>query len=160
MVVEDYIDFSLTPRIHDGEIPAANGVFTARSLAKMYSAMASPDAFDGDPLVSQPTLAEATRAQGQLGADGRRTDRKPLGRDAVIGFEMRWRLGYHGAFTSAGILPNGFGHFGFGGSGAWADPESGLSVAMVLNQIGGSPFGDTKMLRIGGAAVRAAKRRT
>ena len=73
---------------------------------------------------------------------------------------MRWRLGYHGAFTSAGILPNGFGHFGFGGSGAWADPDSGLAVAMVLNQIGGSPFGDTKMLRIGGAAVRAAKRRT
>jgi CubicO group peptidase (beta-lactamase class C family) len=76
----------------------------------------------------------------------------------VIGFDMRWRLGYHAAFTSAGILPGGFGHFGFGGSGAWADPESGLAVAMVLNQIGGSPFGDTKMLRIGGAAIRAAKR--
>jgi hypothetical protein len=30
---------------------------------------------------------------------------------------------------------------------------------MILNQIGGSPFGDTKMLRIGGAAIRAAKRR-
>jgi CubicO group peptidase (beta-lactamase class C family) len=73
---------------------------------------------------------------------------------------MGWRLGYHGAFTSAGILPKGFGHFGFGGSGAWADPESGLAVAMVLNQIGGSPFGDTKMLRIGGAALRAAKRRS
>jgi CubicO group peptidase (beta-lactamase class C family) len=159
MVVEDYIDYSLTPRIHDGEIPAANGVFTARSLAKMYSAMASPDSFDGAPLISSSTLAEATTVQGQLGPDGRRTDRQPVGRDAVIGFDMRWRLGYHGAFTSAGILPRGFGHFGFGGSGAWADPDSGLAVAMVLNQIGGSPFGDTKMLRIGGAAVRAAERR-
>ena len=45
MVIDDYIDYSLTPRIHDGEIPAANGVFTARSLARMYSAMASPAAF-------------------------------------------------------------------------------------------------------------------
>ena len=160
MIVEDYIDYSLTPRIHDGEIPAANGVFTARALAKMYSAMASPGSFGGDPFISSSTLADATSVQGRLGADGGRTDRQPVGRDAVIGFEMRWRLGYHGAFTSAGILPRGFGHFGFGGSGAWGDPESGLAVAMVLNQIGGSPFGDTKMLRIGGAAVRAAKRRS
>lgn len=158
MVVEDYIDYSLTPRIHDGEIPAANGVFTARSLARMYAAMASPDAFGGEPFVSASTLAAATVPQPQLGDDGRHSA-GPVGRDAVIGFEMRWRLGYHGAFTSAGILPRGFGHFGFGGSGAWADPDSGLAVAMVLNQIGGSPFGDTKMLRIGGAAVRAARRR-
>ena len=28
-----------------------------------------------------------------------------------------------------------------------------------LNQIGGTPVGDTRLLRIGGAAVRAAKRR-
>ena len=72
---------------------------------------------------------------------------------------MHWRLGYHLAGTTAGVLPKAFGHFGFGGSGAWGDPESGLAVAMILNQVGGTPFGDTKMLRIGGAAVRAAKRR-
>lgn len=160
MVVDDYIDVSLTPRIHDAEIPAANGVFTARSLARMYSALASPEAFDGEPFVSPSALTTATRIQPQLGADGQQRSGEKVGSDAVIGFEMRWRLGYHGAFTSAGILPQGFGHFGFGGSGAWGDPESGLSVAMVLNQIGGSPFGDTKMLRIGGAAVRAARRRT
>ncbi len=157
MVVDDYIDVSLTPRIHDAEIPAANGVFTARSLARMYSALASPEA--SEPFISPSALATATAVQPQLGADGHHAGGQ-VGRDAVIGFRMRWRLGYHGAFTSAGILPQGFGHFGFGGSGAWADPESGLAVAMVLNQIGGSPFGDTKMLRIGGAAVRAAERRS
>jgi CubicO group peptidase (beta-lactamase class C family) len=160
MVVDDYIDVSLTPRIHDAEIPAANGVFTARSLARMYAALASPDAFDGEPYLSPAVLATATTIQGQLGADGQQRSGPKIGRDEVIGFRMGWRLGYHGAFTSAGILSKGFGHFGFGGSGAWADPDSGLAVAMVLNQIGGSPFGDTKMLRIGGTAVRAAKRRT
>jgi CubicO group peptidase (beta-lactamase class C family) len=159
MVVDDYIDYSLTPRIHDGEIPAANGVFTARSLARMYAAMASPEAFEGDPFISAATLEEASRVQRQIGPDGRRQDGDPLGKDAVIGFRMRWRLGYHGAFTTAGTPPRGFGHFGFGGSGAWADPESGLAVAMTLNKVGGSPFGDTKMLRIGGAAIRAARRR-
>ena len=105
------------------------------------------------------TLAEATRVQTTLGTNGNGRNGERVGRDAAVMFDMRWRLGYHGAFTSAGILPRGFGHFGFGGSGAWADPDSGLAVAMILNQIGGSPFGDTKMLRIGGAAVRAAKRR-
>lgn len=34
---------------------------------------------------------------------------------------MRWRLGYHLAGTTAGIVPGGFGHFGC--SGAWADPD-------------------------------------
>ena len=35
----------------------------------------------------------------------------------------------------------------------------GSAMAMVLNRVGGSPFGDTQMLRLGGAAIRAAKRR-
>jgi CubicO group peptidase (beta-lactamase class C family) len=146
LVVDDLIDVFRTHRVHDGEIPAANGVFTARDLARMYGALATPDDFAEPPLLSATTVAEATRIQA-------------TGRDAVVMFPMRWRLGYHLAGTTAGILPKGFGHFGFGGSGAWGDPETGLAVAMVLNQVGGTPFGDTRLLRVGGAAVRAAKRR-
>ena len=72
---------------------------------------------------------------------------------------MRWRLGYHVAATTRGIFPNGFGHFGFGGSGAWADPDNDLAVALVCNRVAGTPFGDTRMLRIGAATVRCADRR-
>jgi CubicO group peptidase (beta-lactamase class C family) len=72
---------------------------------------------------------------------------------------MRWRLGYHMAGTTRGILPNGFGHFGYGGSGAWADPDRNLAVALVVNRVAGTPFGDLRMLRIGAAAVRAAEAR-
>ena len=146
LVVDDMIDMFRSHRIHDGEIPAANGVFAARDLARMYAALATPDSFDGPALVSAETMREATATH---------TD----GRDVVIGFPMRWRLGYHLAATTAGVLPNGFGHFGFGGSGAWGDPDTGLAVAMVLNQVAGTPVGDTRLLRIGGAALRAAKRR-
>jgi CubicO group peptidase (beta-lactamase class C family) len=159
LVVDDMLDVATTSRIHDGEIPAANGVFTARSLARMYAALVTPDDFDGPPLVSPATLAEATRVQTTLGASGNGRNGEKVGRDAGVGFNMQWRLGYHLAGTTAGVLKHGFGHFGFGGSGAWGDPDSGLAVAMILNQVGGTPFGDTKMLRIGGAAVRAAKRR-
>jgi len=160
LVVDDMLDVATTERIHDGEIPAANGVFTARSLARMYAALATPGDFDGPPLVGPVTLREATRVQTTLGANGDGRGGEKVGRDAGVGFNMRWRLGYHLVGTTAGVLPKAFGHFGFGGSGAWGDPESGLAVAMILNQVGGTPFGDTKMLRIGGAAVRAAKRRT
>jgi len=166
LVVDDILDVGQTDLIHDAEIPAANGVFTARSLARMYAALATPDAFDGPPLLSPATLREATREQPLLGSGvtgtgvGVTAGRSQVGRDAAVMINMHWRLGYHLAGTTAGVLPKAFGHFGFGGSGAWGDPVSGLAVAMILNQVGGTPFGDTKMLRIGGAAVRAARRRT
>lgn len=134
-------------RVLDAEIPAANGVFTARDLARVYAGLVTPEAFEAPPLVSAETLAAATRVQTTQ-------------RDKVVGFPMRWRLGYHLAATTAGVPPRGFGHFGFGGSGAWGDPDSGLAVAMVLNQVAGSPFGDTRLLRVGGAALRAARRRS
>ena len=155
LVVDDIVDVATTEHIHDGEIPAANGVFTARSLARMYAALATPDDFDGPPLVSAETIREATCIQTT--GDGRTGEK--VGRDAGVLINMRWRLGYHLVGTTKGVLPRAFGHFGFGGSGAWGDPDSGLAVAMILNQVGGTPFGDTKMLRIGAAAVRSAERR-
>jgi CubicO group peptidase (beta-lactamase class C family) len=146
LAIDDFLDVARTGRLLDGEVPAANGMFTARDLARMYAALATPEAFDHPPLVSATTLREATRVQ-------------TTARDAVVMLPMYWRLGYHSAATTAGIPPRGFGHFGFGGSGAWGDPVSGLAVAMVVNRIGGTPFADTRMLRIGGAALRAARRR-
>ncbi len=128
-------------RVYDGELPALNGCFTARSLAGMYAALIESSGF-----LSAETLALATTQQTTQ-------------RDAVVHFPMRWRLGYHMAATLRGVLPHGFGHFGYGGSGAWADPNSKLAVAFVCNRVAGSPFGDQRFLRIGAAAVRAAARR-
>ena len=146
LVVDDFLDIALSEQFHDSEIPAANGVFTARALARMYAALATPEYFDEPPLLSPETTAQATEIQTRE-------------RDSVIGFNMRWRLGYHMAATTAGVLPQGFGHFGFGGSGAWGDPDTGLSVGFVVNAVAGTPFGDLRFLRVGGAAVRSARRR-
>jgi CubicO group peptidase (beta-lactamase class C family) len=131
-------------------IPAANGLFTARALARMYAALAGGGAIDGVRLLSPATLARATEPQPCP------PDRR------VIPFDMRWRLGYHGVFTTQGVPRHAFGHFGFGGSGAWADPTRQLAVALVLNSGVGTPFGDFRIARIGGAAlagVRAERRR-
>ena len=125
------------------EIPAVNGCFTARSLARMYAALAGGGVLDGVRFLSSDTLRRATEVQ---------TTR----RDIVVGFPMRWRLGYHVAATTRGVIPNGFGHFGFGGSGAWADPDNDLAIGFVCNRVAGTPFGDTRLLQIGARARRAA----
>ena len=130
----------------DSPIPAINGCFTARSLARMYAALAGGGMLDGERFLSAETLRRATEIH-------------TTGPDIVVGFPMRWRLGYHLAATSRGIIPNGFGHFGFGGSGAWADPDNNLAVAFVCNRVAGTPFGDTRLLRIGARARIAAATR-
>ena len=142
-MVPDSDRFYASTDILDGPIPAINGCFTARSLARMYAALAGGGVVDGERFLSPDTLRRATEIQRR-------------GIDIVVGFPMRWRLGYHLAATSKGIIPNGFGHFGYGGSGAWADPDNDLAVAFVCNRVAGTPFGDTRFLRVGAEARAAA----
>jgi CubicO group peptidase (beta-lactamase class C family) len=127
-------------------IPAANGMFTARSLAKVYATLANDGELDGVRLIERSTLWQATEVQNR-------------GVGLVIPLPMHWRLGYHRVPTIGVSVRNGFGHFGFGGSGAWADPDRQLAVAMTLNSGVGTPFGDMRIVRIGTAAVRCSDRR-
>lgn len=128
-------------------IPAANGLFTARSLARMYAALAGGGTLDGVRLLSRETLRRATQVQGRAA------------RRAVLPFDMRWRLGYHAIFTTQGIPKHAFGHFGFGGSGAWADPSRELAVGLIVNSGMGTPFGDLRIARISGAVLRSVQAR-
>jgi CubicO group peptidase (beta-lactamase class C family) len=130
----------------DAEVPAINGCFTARSLAQMYSAIATGGTVGGARFLSPEAIARAGAVRTRQ-------------RDLVLGWPMRWRLGYHMAATTRGVLPNGFGHFGLGGSGAWADTDLELSVAMTCNRMAGTPVGDQRLLKIGAAAVRGARAR-
>jgi CubicO group peptidase (beta-lactamase class C family) len=126
-------------------IPAANGMFTARSLAKLYAMLANGGELNGVRLLSERVVRKASTIQSRR-------------RDVVVPISMHWRLGYHRAPVSARALRNGFGHAGFGGSGAWADPDRELGVALVLNSGVGTPFGDLRIIRIGNAVVRCAER--
>lgn len=127
-------------------IPAANGAFTARSLAKMYAAIANGGEFNGTRILTPERIAIMNRQQTH-------------GRDKVVNFPMKWRLGYHQVFTFGQRTSQAFGHFGFGGSGAWADPSRQLSMAMTLNTGVGSPMGDLRIVRISTDIVRCADRR-
>jgi CubicO group peptidase (beta-lactamase class C family) len=61
-------------------------------------------------------------------------------------------------FTTRGIPRAAFGHFGFGGSGAWACPKRQLAVALVVNSGMGTPFGDLRIARVSGAALASVER--
>lgn len=138
-------DFN-SEEVVSASIPAANGMFTARSLAKMYAMMANGGELNGVKLLSGKTLARACTIQN-----------KNL--DAVVPVPMRWRMGYHQPFALGVKIRKGFGHFGFGGSGGWADPVRNLSLGMVVNSGVGTPFGDIRIVNLSGSVVRCADRR-
>ncbi len=133
------------PRILEAVVPAANGLFTARSLARIYAMLAAGGSLDGVRLLSERTIRRASEIQTH----------RP---DRVLVLPMHWRLGYHSAFTTRGRLAGAFGHFGYGGSGAFADPRRRLAVAMVNNRAGGGPFGDARLALLTSAVLRSARR--
>jgi CubicO group peptidase (beta-lactamase class C family) len=137
-------DFSSDEALQ-ASIPAANGLFTARSLARMYATLAAGGTLDGVRLLSPATVARATEIQSQ-------------GYDQVTIFKMRWRLGYHRVGSLRGVPPRAFGHFGWGGSGAWGDPASQLALGFVVNTGSGTPIGDLRILRLNTAALACARR--
>ncbi len=109
------------PSVHSAELPAANGIGTARSLARLYAAAIGP--VDGIRLLDASTVAAATveRSNGQ---------------DEVLAAETRFGSGFFlpSAFSPLGG-PRSFGHSGAGGSLAFADPETGMAFAYVMNQM-------------------------
>ena len=132
----------------DSEIPAANGVATARALARMYGALANGGQIDGVQYLSRELTA------GLIGRPSLRPDRSVL-------MPMSFHLGYH-SLPIPGVLP-GFGHIGLGGSLGWAIPEAGLSFGFVHNRLL-TPFvmtdqagfvGTAALIRHGASRARA-----
>lgn len=104
----------------DTELPSANGVATARGLARMYGAIANRGVMDGTRFLSE-------RVVDQL------TGERSLHPDGSVGIPMSFHLGFH-SLPIGNILP-GFGHVGLGGSVGWADPTTGLAFGFVHNRL-------------------------
>jgi CubicO group peptidase (beta-lactamase class C family) len=121
------------PPIWHTEMPAINGVISAGALADMYAPLAT----GGAGFLSSETVNTLGRVQVRHA-------------DAVLAIPMRWRLGYHHAFGAGSGAPLAFGHYGYGGSGGWADPGTGMSVGFVTNRIGSltTPLGDLNLFRL------------
>ena len=137
------------------EIPAANGITTARALARIYGALARPDAPGSAPLLATETLARATRQES-------------YGPDAILPYTTCFGLGFMlsrpmpAADYGVGIDPFGpgpraFGHPGRGGALAFADPDAGLGFGYVMNQLvsGTRERPDTRAVRLIAALYQA-----
>lgn len=120
--------------VRGAEVPAAGGVCTARSLAKMYAAFIGD--VDGVRVLDAVTVADATIEQSN-------------GPDEVLKLSSRFGLGF---WLPCDVVPLGgprsFGHPGAGGSLGFADPDSGLAFGYIMNKMGGSITGDQRTLTL------------
>jgi CubicO group peptidase (beta-lactamase class C family) len=117
--------------VRAAEIPAANGVSDARSIARMYAACIGE--VDGVRLLTEQQVKQATT---QLTS----------GPNVVLmNMDIQFGLGFMLPSTIMEIGgPNGFGHFGAGGSMGWADPDAGFGFGYVMNKMAMGLAGDTR----------------
>ena len=113
------------------EVPSTNGYATAEALAKLFGGLANYGWLEGGELLSPALIAEATRE-------------RIYGRDLVLPFAMSWGAGF---MRNAPNYPWGpgdqtFGHSGWGGACAFADPQRRLGGAYVMNKQGVALMGD------------------
>jgi CubicO group peptidase (beta-lactamase class C family) len=106
------------------EIPAANGQSDARSLARLYGALAQGGEVDGIRLISPQGLARAAAVRFE-GVDACSL--------APTVFGAGFRRGAIGFGPYVG--PDHFGHTGWGGSVAFADPARRLGFAFVTRRL-------------------------
>jgi CubicO group peptidase (beta-lactamase class C family) len=122
------------PELRAAELPAANGVTNARSLARMYAATIGPvEGAEGvGQLLTSEQLAAASTTQTE-------------GNDRVLFFETTFGLGFMTAspFSPYGS-PRAFGHAGAGGSVGFADPEHGIGFGYVMNRTMTNLSGDPR----------------
>ncbi|MGC1302027.1 MAG: serine hydrolase domain-containing protein [Caulobacteraceae bacterium] len=119
------------------EIPSANGHVTALSMARLMNALACGGRLDGRALLRPETVQAATREQIR-------------GQDLVLPFEITWAAGFMRNVPNMIYGPGvgSFGHSGWGGSCAFADPERGLSGAYVMNKQSPDLIGDPRAVRL------------
>ena len=109
-------------------VPAAGGQVNARSLARMYAALASGGALDGIRLPSPERIAAARVQQT------RPSDAAEIG----MAFGLGYRIGSPiypawGLLRALGTDPRVFGHTGAGGALGFADPERRFAFALTKN---------------------------
>jgi CubicO group peptidase (beta-lactamase class C family) len=125
-----------TRAVRAAEIPGANGVGDARSVARMYAACIGE--VDGVRLLSDEQLRDAQR-QRTTGPDR-----------ILLDLDLQWGLGFivPSTLVQLGHGPRAFGHFGMGGSLGWADPDAGLAFGYVMNKMALGMAGDARGYRL------------
>jgi CubicO group peptidase (beta-lactamase class C family) len=111
------------PKWHQAEIPSANGIGTARAVARFYGCLSRGGEIDGVRLISEDTLRLGTTCISR-------------GRDPYLDEPAAYGVGYQVQtdLMLYGPPPAAFGHDGAGGSvhGAWPEERVGFSYVNNL----------------------------
>ena len=112
-----------TRELRAAEFPSTTGHGAARGLARLFGALASEGVLDGVHILDPNVIAAASAEQ-------------VYGIDRVLGRRTRFGSGFQLTMTERPLGPNSrtFGHFGGGGSLAFADPDAGIGWGYVMNQ--------------------------
>lgn len=128
-----------TSEWRSAEIPAANGHGTARSVARLYAALACGGTLDGVEVLPKDVLKYCSEEQS-------------AGEDAVLGigtrFSYGWMLSQNRPHTAFGPGRRSFGHPGAGGSVGFADPDRGIGFGYALNRMGAHMLLDPRATRL------------
>jgi CubicO group peptidase (beta-lactamase class C family) len=120
------------PRVRAAEIPAANGISNARSLATIYAA--TMQEINGTRLLSSDIRERATRTV---------TPENEPDKCLILGTTFGMGFMTSGPFVPmAG--PGSFGHPGAGGSVAFAQPSRDMAFAYVMNAMSANLAGDLR----------------
>jgi len=113
------------------EIPALNCHSNSRSLAQIY------DYFLNSNFISKETFNKVTCIEVK-------------GEDQVMKRPMQWSpVGFSiGGGKLFGKSSQSFGHTGWGGSMAFADPDNNLCISYTMNMLTGSMLGDQRALNL------------
>ncbi len=134
-------------QVRAAEIPAANGVTDARSLARMYAALVGE--VDGVRLLGAEQLSRAI------------TQRTSGPNIVLMDLDIQFGLGF---MVPSSIITlgeaqgatRGFGHFGAGGSAGWADPDAELGFGYIMNRMDIGLAGDLRSSNLINATYEAA----
>jgi len=126
--ISETVDFINTPQGRAAELPAANGITNARSLARMYAATIG--AVDGTRLLKKETVdrARKTRTKDLAPLPALAKFPRPPGEGFGLGFEL-------GSPIVAMLGPGSFGHAGAGGRLGYANPELGIAAGYACNSM-------------------------
>jgi len=127
-------------------VPGANGVATARDLARFYAMMERKGSLDGSTVIQSATAEEAVEFQVE-GVDRSTGSFAQRSLGLALGDE---RMG-----KSTGDPLKTFGHGGAGTSIGWADFDSGLAVGYITNGFRGTVTNNARLAAVS-QAVRDA----